>query len=311
MRKALIGLLTAATAITPIASAYAQDNGRWHREVQQQSQDSNASNDVQRSWERYERKAEQYQSQNQGSEAPRHGVEGRRNEQQAPQVQQAPQQAEPHQWNRGQSQSDRGEGSRTFRRREAPQFVQPQQQVQPQQWSRERWRSDPNRAEGTRTYDRRTGDGNRSWDRNQTSNGDRTWDRTRSGDGNRTWDRNRSGSWNGRTYSWNRDGRNYSWNHDWRNSQRYDWQDYRRYNRNIFHVGSYYAPYYGYRYRRFSIGFFLEPLFFSQNYWVSDPWYYRLPPAPPGTRWIRYYDDVLLVDMYSGEVIDVINDFFW
>ena len=56
---------------------------------------------------------------------------------------------------------------------------------------------------------------------------------------------------------------------------------------------------------------FLEPLFFSQNYWLGDPGYYRLPPAPPGTRWVRYYDDVLLVDMYTGEVIDVIYDFFW
>ena len=28
-------------------------------------------------------------------------------------------------------------------------------------------------------------------------------------------------------------------------------------------------------------------------------------------RWVRYYDDVLLVDVYSGEVVDVIYDFFW
>ena len=28
-------------------------------------------------------------------------------------------------------------------------------------------------------------------------------------------------------------------------------------------------------------------------------------------RWVRYYDDVLLVDIYSGEVVDVIHDFFW
>jgi hypothetical protein len=36
-----------------------------------------------------------------------------------------------------------------------------------------------------------------------------------------------------------------------------------------------------------------------------------VPPAPPGTRWIRYYNDALLVDMWSGEVIDVIHGFFW
>jgi hypothetical protein len=33
--------------------------------------------------------------------------------------------------------------------------------------------------------------------------------------------------------------------------------------------------------------------------------------AYPGTRWVRYYDDVLLVDVYTGEVVDVIHDFFW
>ncbi len=36
-----------------------------------------------------------------------------------------------------------------------------------------------------------------------------------------------------------------------------------------------------------------------------------MPPAEYGTRWVRYYDDVLLVDTYTGEVIDVIHDFFW
>ena len=64
-------------------------------------------------------------------------------------------------------------------------------------------------------------------------------------------------------------------------------------------------------YQRFSIGFFLEPLFFDQRYWIGDPYDYRLPPAPPGTEWVRYYNDVVLVDIYSGEVVDVIYDFFW
>nr|WP_254306070.1 RcnB family protein [Sphingopyxis sp. BSNA05] len=51
--------------------------------------------------------------------------------------------------------------------------------------------------------------------------------------------------------------------------------------------------------------------FYGSRYWINDPWRYRLPTAYAGTRWIRYYDDVLLVDTYSGEVIDVIYDFFW
>jgi hypothetical protein len=38
---------------------------------------------------------------------------------------------------------------------------------------------------------------------------------------------------------------------------------------------------------------------------------YRLPYAPPGTRWIRYWNDALLVDVYTGEVVDEIPNFFW
>ena len=101
------------------------------------------------------------------------------------------------------------------------------------------------------------------------------------------------------------------WRRDWRQDARYDWQRYRYSNRNIFRSGAYYSPYRGHSYSRFSIGFALQPLFYSQRYWINDPWQYRLPPAEYGTRWVRYYDDVLLVDTYTGEVIDVIYDFFW
>ena len=86
---------------------------------------------------------------------------------------------------------------------------------------------------------------------------------------------------------------------------------YRYSNRNRFHIGPYYSPYRNYGYSRFSIGVFLDPFFYDQRYWIGDPWQYRLPPAEPGTEWVRYYNDVLLVDVYTGEVIDVIYDFFW
>jgi hypothetical protein len=52
-------------------------------------------------------------------------------------------------------------------------------------------------------------------------------------------------------------------------------------------------------------------MFYGSNYWINDPWQYRLPPVYGPYRWVRYYDDVLLVDVYSGEVVDVIYDFFW
>ena len=110
--------------------------------------------------------------------------------------------------------------------------------------------------------------------------------------------------------------RNYSgrnqihWTGNWRNNHRYDWQDHRRRHRSLFHFGSYYDPF-GWGYRPFSIGWRLWPSYYGSNYWINDPWQYRLPYAPAGYRWIRYYDDALLVDTWSGEVVDVIRNFFW
>lgn len=101
------------------------------------------------------------------------------------------------------------------------------------------------------------------------------------------------------------------WNRDWQRDRRYDWRGHRNYNRQIFRARPYYAPYRGYSYNRFSIGVILDRLLWGQNYWISDPWQYRLPPAPYGYQWVRYYNDVLLVDTYTGRVVDVIHDFFW
>jgi hypothetical protein len=101
------------------------------------------------------------------------------------------------------------------------------------------------------------------------------------------------------------------WDRNWRSNSRYDWQSYRYSNRNLYRGGSYYSPYRNHRYSRLTIGFQIGSGFYSDSYWLNDPWQYRLPHAYPGTRWIRYYDDVLLVDTYSGEVLDVIYDFFW
>ena len=97
----------------------------------------------------------------------------------------------------------------------------------------------------------------------------------------------------------------------WRNNNRYDWQRYRHSNRNVYRLGRYYSPYRDYRYRRLSIGFQLGSLFFGSRYQINDPWRYRLPAVYGPYRWVRYYDDVMLVDIYSGEVVDVIYDFFW
>ena len=100
-------------------------------------------------------------------------------------------------------------------------------------------------------------------------------------------------------------------NRAWRSNNRYDWYRYRASNRSLYHLGRYYSPYRGYNYSRVSIGLRLGSLFYSNRYWINDPWQYRLPDVYGPYRWIRYYNDALLVDIYSGEVVDVINNFFW
>jgi Ni/Co efflux regulator RcnB len=101
------------------------------------------------------------------------------------------------------------------------------------------------------------------------------------------------------------------WDHNWRRDSRYDWERYRYSNRSIFSLGRYYSPLSGHRYSRFSIGVRLGSPFYSHRYRINDPWRYRLPHASAGTQWVRYYDDVLLVDLFTGEVVDVIYNFFW
>jgi len=100
------------------------------------------------------------------------------------------------------------------------------------------------------------------------------------------------------------------WSSNWRHNDKYDWYNWRRKHRSIFHLGFYYDPF-GWGYNPFQIGWRMWPSYYRSSFWINDPWYYRLPYAPPGTRWIRYYDDAILVDTWSGQVIDVIYNFFW
>ena len=98
--------------------------------------------------------------------------------------------------------------------------------------------------------------------------------------------------------------------HNWRNDKKYDWKDWRKKHRSHFRLGFYYDPF-GWNYRPYQIGWRLWPSYYSNRFWLNDPWQYRLPYAPPGYRWIRYYDDAILVDTWSGQVVDVIYNFFW
>ena len=100
------------------------------------------------------------------------------------------------------------------------------------------------------------------------------------------------------------------WSSDWRHDRRYDWRDWRRRHRSRLHFGLYSDPF-GWDYFRYGTGWRLWPSYYGSSYWLHDPWEYRLPPAYGPYRWIRYHDDALLVNIYTGEVADVIYDFFW
>ncbi len=154
---------------------------------------------------------------------------------------------------------------------------------------------DRNYRDGDRNRDYRDRDRNRDY-RDRDRNGSYTY-------------RDRNGSYRDGYRDARRDYRR--WDRRWRDNNRYNWQRYRYSNRNIYRLGRYYSPYRDYSYRRLSIGIFLDRLFYSDRYWINDPWQYRLPEVYGPYRWVRYYDDALLVDVYSGEVVDVIYDFFW
>lgn len=190
---------------------------------------------------------------------------------------------------------------------------------------------DPGEVSGNRTveYARGTPNANRTYgdpNRNRTyadGNRDRSYGATEVA---RTTERyngshdNHNGHYDGNRHDDgnHHDGGNYhngdhhtAWNNNWRNDRRYDWHGYRNSHRNVYHLGRYYAPYRSWSYRPLSIGFYLDSLFYSDRYWIDDPYQYRLPEAYGPYRWVRYYDDALLVDIYTGEVVDVIHDFFW
>jgi hypothetical protein len=167
-----------------------------------------------------------------------------------------------------------------------------------------------------RYYDRnRDGDLDRRWDRNRDGNLDRNWDRNRDGRLDRRLDRNDDERID-RRYDQNRDGRldrtqAGRWTKYWRNDSRYNWRSYRERNRNDYRPGRYVAPYRDRNYGRISVGLSLGSGYYGSRYWINDPWQYRLPAAYGSYRWVRYYDDVLLVDLRNGRVVDVIRSFFW
>lgn len=72
-----------------------------------------------------------------------------------------------------------------------------------------------------------------------------------------------------------------------------------------FHIGPYHAPA-GFRYRRWAYGEILPRLYWAPGYWLTDYWLFGLDVPPVGFEWVRYGPDALLIDVHSGEVIQVV-----
>jgi hypothetical protein len=135
------------------------------------------------------------------------------------------------------------------------------------------WRGDGDRHDG---HDRGRDDRGRDWDRGGHDR--RDWDRDRRDrDGRSHWTRSRYPS----IYF-----SSHRYHHRWRPPPGY-----------YVHVWSY--------------GDFLPRGWFGPDWWLIDPWTFDLPMPPPGFDWVRVGDDALLVDRYSGRIVQVVRDVFW
>ena len=88
-----------------------------------------------------------------------------------------------------------------------------------------------------------------------------------------------------------------------------DWRQDRRANHNRgYRRGHWNAPF---RYNAFTPGYRIQPRYYGQRYYIANPNRYGLTGAYGSQRWVRHYDDALLIDIRSGTVRRVIRGFYW
>jgi Ni/Co efflux regulator RcnB len=61
----------------------------------------------------------------------------------------------------------------------------------------------------------------------------------------------------------------------------------------------------GWGYRRWAVGAVLPALFLAPAYYYANWADVGLTPPPPGFQWVQYGPDLLLVNVTTGEVVDV------
>ncbi len=67
----------------------------------------------------------------------------------------------------------------------------------------------------------------------------------------------------------------------------------------------------GWRYRRWSVGLLLPTLFLSHSYYYDNWAPLGVGAPPPGYRWVRYGPDLLLVQIGTRRIVDVIYGAFY
>jgi Ni/Co efflux regulator RcnB len=141
------------------------------------------------------------------------------------------------------------------------------------------------------------------------------WDRDHDGHGpgDRHDDR-RDGHWNGRGDDRGRDDHGRDDHRDNRHFNPGRWERGRYpevfWSPNRFHISPYRAPY-GFYARSWGFGDFLPRGWFGQSYWIGDFIDYDLPYPPPGFEWVRVGDDAIMVDQYTGRIVQVVRGIFW
>jgi hypothetical protein len=188
----------------------------------------------------------------------------------------------------------------------APEAAPAPQVVEPRQQDRPRFRGDG----GQRRDEGRREDGRRDDARRDRDGDGRQWDGRRDAD-RRDWDgRDRD------RRDWDRRDRD---RRDWgrRDGDRHD--DRRRWERGRY--PSVYASPYRYRYawrpptgfylRSWTYGEFFPRGWYGPGWWIVDPWRYDLPLPPPGFDWVRSGPDALLIDEYTGRIVQVVRNVFW
>jgi len=92
-------------------------------------------------------------------------------------------------------------------------------------------------------------------------------------------------------------------------------RDFSSYHRNFTAPHRFRAPVYrrppGFYVHHWSYGEVLPRPFWVRDYWLTDFFDFGLEPPPPGTVWVRYGSDALLIDEYDGAVIEVAYNVFY